>query len=418
MSVLHSPRRRRLALAVAVVGAVALAGCGGGSAPEAAPTSSAPAPAASSSAPSAAPLLDDPRLPAAPAVLDGADVATAQADLLKFFEPATFTPPGPAFDGKAITKPVWFVTATSQFPVVPYVNKAFEEAAKAAGVQYKVCPGESTTTGNALCIQQAIDAGAGSLLFFSQDPTTLAEPLKKAQAAGIKVVSGNNALKIGDPPDANTDGSVSHDYYGAGVINGTYAVARFGGATDALCLAIPEFKVTGSVCQGFTDAVTKYCPDCKVETKDIAVAKLVDQTNASVNAALLSNPKLNFIMGSVDDFCGIAAPTVKTVGRPAGSVVCGGQNGTVDAMTSIREGGFQVVTAGQNTNWWGWAFFDATARAQVGALPAPAVITAPNTLISAESFKYTGPIDYDNTDPAYGVEASLYKDGFSKLWTP
>ena len=360
--------------------------------------------------------VDDPRLPAMPADTEGADVSAARAALLEFFTPAPFEAPGPAFDISTVTKPVWFVTATSQFPVVPYVNAAFQAAADAAGVEVKICPGESTTADNALCIQQAIDAGAGSLLFFSQDPTTLAEPLKDAREAGIKVVSGNNALQIGDPPDENTDASVSHDYYGAGVINGTYAVARFGGATNALCLAIPEFKVTGSVCQGLTDAIQQYCPDCSVTTKDIAVAQLADQTNAIVNAELLGNENLNFVMGSVDDFCGIAAATVQRV-RPGGGVVCGGQNGTVDALTSIKDGGFQVVTAGQNTNWWGWAFFDATARAQVGAIGADAIITAPNQLFTAESFDYTGPLDYDSTDSAYGVEPSLYQKGFQDLWT-
>lgn len=397
--------RRRLAVALGVAAVLLFSACSGA------------APAATSDAsPGASAAAQDPHLPPAPQVTDGADVTAAQKALLAYLTPAAFTAPGPAFDISTVTKPVWFITATSKFPVVPYVNQAFEAAAKAAGVKYNICPGESTTERNALCIQQAIDAGAGSLLFFSQDPSTLAEPLKKARDAGIKVVSGNNALKIGDPPDPNTDGSVSHDYYGAGVMNGTYAVTRFGGATNALCLAIPEFKVTESVCQGFTAAVTKYCPGCKVDTKDIAVAQLADQTNAVVNAELLSNSHLDFVMGSVDDFCGIAAATVKRVGSGDQAVVCGGQNGTVDALSSIRGTGFQVVSAGQNTNWWGWAFFDATARAQVGALGPNAIITAPNTLLTAQTFTYDGKIDYNNTDAAFGVPPTLYQNGFQQLW--
>lgn len=399
--------RRTIIATMAVATLFFTAACGSDSSDESA--SGAGKPGTDGSA------VKDPRLPPLPDNIDGADVDAARTDLLKFFEPAPFTAPGPAFDIKTVKKPVWFVTATSQFPVVPFVNDAFKAAAKVAGVDVNICPGKSTTEDNALCIEQAIDAGAGSLLFFSQDPSTLAEPLKDAREAGVKVVSGNNALQIGDPPDKNTDASVSHDYYGAGVINGTYAAARFGGATSGLCLAIPEFKVTGSVCKGFTDAVKKYCPDCEVKTKDVAVAQLVDQTNAIVNAELLSNADLNFVMGSVDDFCGIAAATVERV-RPDGDVVCGGQNGTVDALTSIKKGGFQVVTAGQNTNWWGWAFFDATARAQVGAIGEDAVITAPNTLFTAESFDYTGPVDYDSTDAAYGVKPSLYEGQFEDLW--
>ncbi len=247
----------REATVAAALGALLLTGCG------AADTAGG---GGGSGAGAGGEASDDPRLPAMPEVTDGADVEAARADLLEYFEPAPFTPPGDAFDVASVAEPVWFITATSQFPVVPYVNAAFEAAAEQAGVEYRVCPGESTAEKNALCVQQAIDAGAGSLQFLSQDPATHAEPLREAREAGIAVVSGNNALQIGDPPDENTDASVSHDYYGAGVINGTYAVSRFGGATDALCLAIPEFKVTGSVCQGFTDAVTEYCRDWKVTT--------------------------------------------------------------------------------------------------------------------------------------------------------
>lgn len=400
-----TPSRVRRRLIVGVAAVLLVSAC-----------SSSPPAAGPGASPGASAAAQDPRLPPAPTVTDGADIPAAQKALVQYLTPAAFTAPGPAFDISTVTKPVWFITATSKFPVVPYVNQAFEAAAKAAGVKYDICPGDSTTERNALCIQQAIDAGAGSLLFFSQDPSTLVEPLKKARDAGIKVVSGNNALHIGDAPDPNTDGSVSHDYYGAGVMNGTYAVARFGGATNALCLAIPEFKVTESVCRGFTDAVTKYCPGCKVDTKDIAVAQLADQTNAVVNAELLSDSALDFVMGSIDDFCGIAAATVKRVGSGDQAVVCGGQNGNVDALTSIKGNGFQAVSAGQNTNWWGWAFFDAVARAQVGALGPNAVITAPNTLLTAQTFTYGGKIDYDDTDAAYGVSPTLYENGFQQLW--
>jgi ribose transport system substrate-binding protein len=365
-----------------------------------------------------APADGDAALPPTPANVDGVDLDRAHELVLEGLAPATFEAPGPAFDMAQVTKPVWFITATSQFPVVPIVNAAFEEAATAAGVEYNICPGESTTERNALCIQQAIDAGAGSILFFSQDPASIAEPLEAAQAAGIKIVSGNNALRIGDPPDPNTDFSVSHDYYGTGVLNAAYAVAKYGADLQGLCITLPEFKVTESACEGFEATVTELCPTCTVLIEGAQVAQFVDQITAITNTAVLENPDLNFVFGSVDDVAGPVIAQLERMGKTPDDVGVGGQNGTNDALQNIKDGNFMVVTAGQNAQWWGWAFFDATARAQVdGALDSAAIRTAPNQLFTTESFTYDGEISYENAEDIYGYPGgALFRDGFQALW--
>lgn len=390
----------------------------GTEAPEPAETSDASATTTAATEPTSTPPASDVPLPPTPANLDGVDLDAAHALLAEGLAPAAFEPPGPAFDISQVTKPVWFITATPQFPVVPIVNAAFEEAATAAGVEYNICPGESTTERNALCIQQAIDAGAGSILFFSQDPASIAEPLEAARAAGIKVVSGNNALRIGDPPDPNTDFSVSHDYYGTGVLNAAYAVAKYGADLQGLCIALPEFKVTESACDGFETTVAELCPACTATTEGAQVAQFVDQITAITNTAVLENPDLNFIFGSVDDVAGPVIAQLQRMGKTPDDVGVGGQNGTNDAFQNIKDGNFMVVTAGQNAQWWGWAFFDATARAQVdGALDGAAIRTAPNQLFTTESFTYDGEITYENAEEIYGYPGGdLFKDGFTSLW--
>jgi ABC-type sugar transport system substrate-binding protein len=358
-------------------------------------------------------------LPPMPANTDGADVEAARQFILDNLGEPEFVPNGPAFDMSQVDKPVWFVTATEALPVVQIVNQGFEQAAEAAGVEYNVCPGESTADRTALCIQQAIDAGVGSLIIFSIDPEAVAVALEDAQAAGIKVVSGNNASRIGDPPDPNTDFSVSHDYYGTGLHNGAYAVASWGADTNALCITIPEFKVTEAACEGFTDAVAEYCPECEVTTEAVQVAQIVDQVGAVVNTAVLQNSELNFIYGSVDDVATIALPTLERLDVEPGAILVGGQNGTVDALTAIENGPYMAVSSGQHPFWWGWAFFDATARAQVdGAIGPEAVQTTSNVLFTRESFNPTVDITYENSDEIYSTPGgALYMDGYSSLWT-
>lgn len=405
-------RSMRLLLIV-VLGALFVSACGG-SEDEGTATAGGGA-----STTAAQELLDDPRLPPAPENADGADVAGAQRLLLEALATPEFEPAGEAFDIGSADRPVWLIQAAPSIAVTIPVAKAFHEAARAAGVEVHECPGRSTPEGNAICIDQAIEAGAGSIVAFSVDPASIKTYLQKARRAGIKVVAGNNAMRMGEPTDPNTDASVSHDYYGAGYLNGVYAVAALGADVNALCLTIPDFKVTLAVCRGFADAVKELAPDATVKEQGATVAKLVEQTTAATNSAVLNDSNLNFIMTSIDDLVPIVVAQLRRLNKKPGDILVGGQNGTADALQRIAGGDYQVVTAGQNVNWWGWAFFDAGARVQADAIGGDTVVTAPNALFTAESFESDGPFEYAAADELYGFgDGDVYKSGYQELWRP
>ncbi len=398
---------RLLAAAAAVAASLVLAACGeddeGGGA--------ATAQAGNSE------LLNDPKLPPAPEAIDGADVRAAQEALLDGSGPAEFVPPGEPFDISKVTKPVWLITVSSTFEAVPGINRGFEEAAEAAGVSHKICQGDSKPDRIAICLQQAAAAGAGSVVELGMDPAIIAEPLAEAQQAGLKTVTGNTALRLGESLPENVDGQVTHDYYGAGTLGAAYAVAERGGALNALCLVVPEFAVAKSVCEGFADKVGALCPECEVEIQDVHIDQLETQTAAIVNQVTLQNQDLNFVMGSLDDLAPLIGPALNRAGKTPEDVSVGGQNGTVGALTSIQEGGdYQKFSAGQHNVWWGWAAFDAGARAQVQEMP-EAVQTEPNVAFTPEAFEFTGEISLDTADEIYGLgDGAVYRDGYQEQW--
>jgi ribose transport system substrate-binding protein len=405
--------RRLGATAAVLAGIVAtsvFAGCGSSSSDTS--TSST----GSSTASSSGDLIQDKRLPAAPSNTSGADIAAAQKELLKLFEPVKFQPAGPAFDITQVQKPVWLISATAKLPPDEIVTNAFVEAAKAAGVPFHSCPGESTPEGNALCLRQAIQAKAGSVIIWSQNVDTLAQPLKEARAAGIKIIDGNNAERIGEQPPASVDAAVSFNFYAAGQANGAYAVAAKGADLNALCLDIPEFLVTKAACDGFTDSVHQYCPECKVETKDVPLAQLETQTGALVNQAALQNSQLNFVMDSLDSFNSLVLAALRRANKTPDQVMVGGVLGTPEALTAVSKGDYQRVTVGQNPFWWGWAYLDAGARAQAGAIEGTQA-TQPTKILTTETWDYDGTISYPQSNAIYGYgDGAIYRDGFSSLW--
>lgn len=361
--------------------------------------------------------LSDPKLPPPPENIEGADVKGAQEMQLDGFESAEFIPPGEAFDVSEVTKPVWLITVPSTFEAVDGINRGFEEAAQAAGVEHNICQGESKPDRIAICLQQAVAAGAGSVIELGMDPTIIAKPLAEAREAGVKVVTGNTALRVGDPLPENVDGQVTHDYYGTGELGAAYAIAERGSSLNALCLVVPEFGVTQSVCEGFTDTVEELCTDCQVETQEVHIDQLETQTTAIVNQEILQNSDLNFIMGSLDDLAPIIGPVLQRAGKSPDDITVGGQNGTVGALTAIQEGGdYQKFSGGQHNLWWGWAVFDAAARAQVQEMP-EALQTEPNVAFTPETFDYEGEISLDAADEIYGLgDGAVYRDGYQSQW--
>lgn len=348
----------------------------------------------------------------------GADVEAARALVRKSLGRPKFQPAGPAFDiQRSVTKPVWLITATSSVPPVPQVNKAFEEAGKAAGVPVHVCPGNSTPTGFALCFKQAIQARAGSVIFFSLDIDSISQPIKEARKAGIKVISGNNDFRVGADLDPRVDGGVSHDYFAAGQLDGAYAVAERGGNLSSLCIYTPDIPNSKAVCDGFKDSLDTFCPDCELEVKPVPLADLATQTGAVVNTAVLSNPDLDFVMACYDAMTPLVVQKLRQLGKAPKDVSVGGENGTPQALQQIKDENYQVVSAGQSPGWWGWAFFDAAARAQAGKLADSVVVTQPNELFTRETFDYAGKITVDNADEWFGFgDGAIYKDGYRALW--
>lgn len=358
------------------------------------------------------------KLPPTPADTSGANVKGAQQYLLAHLGIPKFVPEGPAFNIKKVTKPVWLLEAPANVAPDQQVAAGFIQAAKAAGVKYHVCLANGTPEGNALCLQEATAQGAGSAVIWSQAINTILQPIRSAMKAGVKVVEGNASLRIGEPVNPNVAAEVSHDYYGAGEENGGYAAAALGGAADALCINIPDFVTGTAVCQGFTKILRQFVPGAKVKTVNIPAAGVNTEVGASVSQAVLSDPRLNFIMNAYDFTVPLVTTELHALGKAPSKMMVGGQNGTTQAIQAIKSGDYDVVSAGQNSFWWGWAFLDAGARAQVGAIGKTAVLTTPNELFTTQTMaSYSGPITFQGSNQLYGLgNGSVYESGYKKLW--
>ncbi len=185
-----------------------------------------------------------------------------------------------------------------------------------------------------------------------------------------------------------------------------------------MCINVPDFTTGTAVCAGFTQEVHKFCPNCKVVTKDIPSQAVATALGPDISQAVLSDPKLNFIMDAYDYLGAYVATELKQLGKTPSQIMVGGENGTLQALAAVRSGSYQAISIGQDPYWWGWGMFDAAARAQVpGAITNAAVQDSPNKMFTRETFHHPGAITYAAADGLYGAgDGSVYKNGFMAGW--
>ena len=85
------------------------------------------------------------------------------------------------------------------------------------------------------------------------------------------------------------------DYYFYGVLMADYAVANSKNKNIRF-VGLPVFPVLSLVQQGFTDELAKICPECKLETQEVAIADLGVNLPGQIVSALQADKELDFIV--------------------------------------------------------------------------------------------------------------------------
>lgn len=359
-------------------------------------------------------------LPPMPEATDGADVEEARSVVEESLEPMQFEEPGPAFDAGEIADPIWLVTCSQGNRYCKRVTDAFREAGAAAGVEVKTFVAGSDPAQNAAGINTAVSQGAAAIVLFSIDPATVRGPLEAAQEAGVGVVSLNNT-DPDEPPLPGTDANSTVDFTYSGKVNAAYAVAKFGSEANAFCAAAPAFKVTILACDGFESELARLCPDCEYERGNFDVLDVTTGVPAGIQAAIRSEPGLNFVMCGYDNLCESAVPAIRQAGG-TDTVIAGSQTGQiVPNLEWVRDGEIQYVDVGNPNAWTAWAALDQAMRLAAGLDPAERGGNVPLKVFTHESLSQRPdvPLNYDgdNEELVYETDGgALYQDGYKQLW--
>jgi ribose transport system substrate-binding protein len=322
-----------------------------------------------------------------------------------------FKDPGPAFDAKTCMKDkkVLHIPLTMTNPFNAEIAKAMAAAAAEVGVEFK-------NWDNQLKIDQWVQGMAAAIaggyhlidLQGGIPPAALGPQIDEARAKGLKVTTTHLYDVTQDIPP-NLDGSARMNYTEAGKLLASWAYVKTGGKPNVVVIGSDEIVPTAPFVKSIQDTLKAYCPDCKQQYVNVPVQEWATKIQPSVQAALVADPGINFILPIYDSMSQFIVPALRITNR-LGDVKIASYNGTPFVLDMVRTGEVDM-DIGESLGWIGYAGLDVNMRILCGVEPAVTVLNTPLYIFDASNIKTAGePADFHS---GYGDK---HLEGFRKLW--
>jgi ribose transport system substrate-binding protein len=346
---------------------------------------------------------------AKPARADDLDYFRKQLD--PYMHQPAFQAPGPAFDAaKCMSgKTILSIPTSSANPFTANIEKAMQNVAHVVGFKFTNWQNQGQSSQWVQGMNAAVNQKVSLVdLLAGSDPRVLVPQVKAAQAAGIPVIASHySGVEQSALVRTYADGDVPIDYFKAGAMLADWAIVHTHGHMDALVLVSSGPLSTDSMQAGIA-AELKHCADCKIKTLNYTVPDWGTRITPGVQAALLADPKLNYIISIYDSMTQFVVPAVTITGA-SNRVKIDGFNGTPFVLGLVQSGQVEM-DIGENLDWIAHSVLDSEMR-RVCGLPLVKDPKIPFYIFTAANAKDAG--TPPQLSQGYG---DAYVAGFNTLW--
>lgn len=317
---------------------------------------------------------------------DDSYLATAKANTARYIAGTDRALPTSAPKPEA-GKKVWVIACSMAAEGCATPANAAAKAGKRIGWDMTVQDGKLDPNTYNQLIRSAIAAKVDGIILAVVDCGPVAEAIKQATAAGIKVVGtvsldcnqeyvGGEAefsAQVSYCPDPTEDPAKLEICYEDFLKNeyagnmADYTISKLDGKAEVIVMQEDDTLEPRIVGEAYQAQMAK-CGGCKVHVVDFTGQDLINgnlQTKAA--AALVKYPTANVVMIPYDaaGFLGVSA-AVKTTQNQGRDLIMVGAEGLSGAIEQIKAGQGQSFATGAPTAWWGWAAVDAMIRVVAG----------------------------------------------------
>jgi ribose transport system substrate-binding protein len=373
---------RSLALfaALALLGALALAACGGGG-------SSTSSSGSSSSEGSGAAGTEPESASGGEAEADeggeeSGGLASAEKAVEEAKAPAQLKLPTEAIEmSKLKGKTVFYITPSLQIPFCAELTKEAEAAGKAAGINVVGFDGKGKADVFNQGVEAAIAQHASGIILQAIDPSIVSGPLAKAKAAGIKVIDMFNRSPE-TPLDENVEAQVTLDYPRSGRTMANYIAADSGGKGKVGVVTWGIYEIYQEMVPAFEEELEKACPECELEAvKDVSPTGPATELQNVTTQMLRQYPDMDYV-APVSDALGMQMlPAVEAAGREVKIVTA---DGSIPALEALQEGPpMDAVVSDPPLPAVSWTALDQVSRLMLGKEPSEEDSDLPTQLFTA-----------------------------------
>lgn len=284
-------------------------------------------------------------------------------------------------------------------------------AAREAGFRTLSMDGKGDPSEFNRAIRQSVSQGAVGIMLVAVPDDIVMPALKEARRAGVSVVSTAQAGVEYQPP-AEIGANVTVDYTKVGELQIDYAIANTDGPVNALAFWGSSFPSEAAQAAGQRKELRRLCPEgCKLEQESVLISSFPRTIPPVVQTTIRKEPELNWVLPTFDGLNLYVVPAVTQVGAKD-RVRSSSHNAVKGNLDFIVKDNVQVMSVGENTEWWAWGGIDALLRLVAGQQVEPENI--PLRIFDKEVLEEIGADKLGDTDALYGNVD--FRGNYRGLW--
>ncbi len=297
---------------------------------------------------------------------------------------------------------LYFIGCDQSIPGCVAQVHGFEEGAKAAGYETKVCDAKFEIANFQNCMSQAVEAKPAAIVNNARPQSDAPEAYKKAHEANIPVVGQFTAEK--PEPKTGNAGEVGYVCEHEAEILGNQIIAQSGGKANVAVFADTVYQCNQQRAKGLENVLSK-CSGCTFTVEKFSAATAQTDLPPQFQAEIQGNPDLEWIV-SAPGFAGsLAAASIREAGK-SDQISVGTFDGEEPELELLR--GKEIVKLDVLSGIYenGWCVVDLISRLLAGE-PVPGNIENPTQkALTQQNVPAEGSFE--------GAEG--YEEQFKKLW--
>ena len=361
--------------------------------------------------------------PAASAKGNGsADVSYAQQQLAKYAAIPTFKASGSAFDVSSLRGKSMFVIPAASNDFDNTIEAQMKQIAARHGVKYTEFSNQGSPAEWVAGFNAALNAKPDLIVLNTAlNPSQVKAQMQSAKAAHIPVIATHFFDKdyskslntpCGGPAElcaAGLTATVNAPFNAATRVEADHIIADSKAEGHVLLISASDAAPSDGMVAAAKSEFADHCGSCSLQVLNLSIADWSTKIQPAVQAALLRDPKIAYIVPIFDFGASFAASGINAAGKAA-TVKIVSYNGTQSVLTMLQKSGPVQMDVGEPLNWLGYAFMDQSFRVMAGQ--APVEQNTPIRVFTKANIAETG----TPPDVAKGY-GDAFIQGYQSLWT-